>query len=104
MIYGKRVFVTGGAGFIGTHLVERLCGDNEVVVFDSFRRDAIARTPLVNHPNVRLIRGDVRDVAALGEALGEAQIVVHLASIAGVDTVRKNPVLTMEVSLIGTYN
>lgn len=104
MISGKRVLLTGGAGFIGSHLAERLAADNDVVIFDTFRRDAVSRTPLASHPRVQLVRGDVRDAAALQEACRGAQLVAHLASIAGVDTVLKNPVLTMETCLIGTYN
>jgi len=104
VIEGKRILVTGGAGFIGSHLVERLCATNELVVFDTFRRDAIGKTALAQHPHVRLLTGDVRDAAAVEAAAAGAALVVHLASIAGVDTVMRNPVLTMEVSLIGTYN
>jgi len=100
----KRIVVTGGAGFIGSHLVERLCDDNDIVVLDTFRRDAIGHTALGRHPRVQLVQGDVRDRAQVDEVCAGANIVVHLASIAGVDTVMKNPVLTMEVSLIGTYN
>jgi UDP-glucose 4-epimerase len=53
---------------------------------------------------VKLVRGDVLDAEALRTAASDADIVVHMASIAGVDTVLKNPVLTMKVSLLGTYN
>jgi nucleoside-diphosphate-sugar epimerase len=104
MISGQTIFLTGGAGFIGTSLVRRLCENNTCVVYDLLRRNALAAAGLDKHPNVKLIQGDVRDYAALAEAMKGADYVVHLASIAGVDTVLKNPVLTMEIALEGTIN
>ena len=104
MIRDRTVLLTGGAGFIGTHLVERLHRDNRCVVFDSLRRNALSRTGLADHDNVRLVEGDVRDADALVAATDGVDTVIHLASVAGVDTVRQNPVLTMEVALLGTYH
>jgi nucleoside-diphosphate-sugar epimerase len=104
MIQGQRVLLTGGAGFIGTALVRRLCESNECVVFDLLRRNALTPAGLDKHANVTLIEGDVRDPAALRKAMEGCGYVVHLASIAGVDTVLKNPVPTMEIALEGTMN
>jgi nucleoside-diphosphate-sugar epimerase len=104
MLSGWRVCITGGAGFIGTHLVERLAAGNRVVVFDNFHRDAISRSGLDKHANVEIVKGDVMDGAALAAAAKGCDAFIHLASIAGVDTVIKNPVLTMKVSMLGTYN
>lgn len=105
MIRDATLLLTGGAGFIGTALTRRLCeGGNRVRIFDNLRRNALAEAGLDTHPNVELIVGDVRDAKALREATRGADYVVHMASIAGVDTVLKNPVLTMEVSLEGTMN
>jgi nucleoside-diphosphate-sugar epimerase len=104
MISGWRVLVTGGAGFIGTHLIERLAPSNRLVVFDNFHRDALTRSGLAANPAVEIVRGDVMDPAAVAAAARDCDAVVHLASIAGVDTVLKHPVLTMKVSMLGTYN
>lgn len=103
MITGSRVLITGGAGFIGSHLAERLLPDNEVVVYDNFRRNALAGAGLEG-PNLTVIKGDVMDKAALTEAMQGCDAVVHMASIAGVDTVLKNPVKTMRIAMIGTDN
>jgi len=104
MIRDERIAITGGAGFIGTKLCAALLDRNRVTVLDSLRRDSLKSSGLVGHPNLTLIRGDVRDRAAVDQALSGATMIVHLASVAGVDTVLTNPVLTMEVSLKGTMN
>jgi nucleoside-diphosphate-sugar epimerase len=104
VIAGRRVLVTGGAGFIGSHLAERLVAENQVVIYDTFRRDALTSTGLAKHPSVTVVKGDVMDRAALGNAMQGCDAVVHMASIAGVDTVLKNPVATMRIAMIGTDN
>lgn len=103
-IEGKRVFVTGGAGFIGSSLIERLADANDVTVFDSFRRNAIAGTRLAEHPRVRLVEGDVLDGEALVRAASGHDLFVHAAAIAGVDTVIANAVATMRINMLGTSN
>ncbi len=104
MIEGATFLITGGAGFIGTGLTRRLVEKNRVRIFDNLRRNALKDAGLADHPNVELMVGDVQDAAALEKATIGADYVVHMASIAGVDTVLKNPVLTMKVSLLGTMN
>src|SRR5262249_43164378 len=104
MLRDATLLLTGGAGFIGTALCRRLLADNRIRVFDNLRRNALASSGLADHPNLELVVGDVRDAAALREAVRGADYVVHMASIAGVDTVLKNPVTTMEISLEGTLN
>ncbi len=105
MIKGKTIFITGGAGFIGSALAERLADENHIIIFDNFKRNSLQDKPiLANHPNVELIRGDVRDRAALAASIDSANIVVHAAAVAGVDSVLRDPVMTMEVNVIGTYN
>ena len=61
-------------------------------------------SPIKDHPNVRLVVGDVMDGQALKKAGRDVQIIIHLAAIAGVDTVMKHPVQTMKVAMIGTQN
>src|SRR5688572_19930072 len=104
MLSGHRVLITGGAGFIGSHLAERLVPANQVVIFDSFRRDALGGTTLADHASVQIVRGDVMDPAAVRAAMAGCDLVVHMASIAGVDTVMKHPVLTMRTAMVGTGN
>jgi nucleoside-diphosphate-sugar epimerase len=103
MLSGRRICITGGAGFIGSHLIERLAPKNRLVVFDNYHRDALTGAGLTG-PNVEIVRGDVLDADAVRRAVEGCDAVVHLASIAGVDTVLTNPVLTMKVSMLGTYH
>jgi UDP-glucose 4-epimerase len=96
--------LTGGAGFIGTTLSRRLIADNEIVVYDNLHRDALGSTELAEHPNLTFVHGDVLDAELIRETARGATHIVHLAAIAGVDTVLESPVRTMRVNLIGTYN
>ncbi len=105
MISNKTIFITGGAGFIGSALAERLVNDNQIIIYDNFRRNSLTRKPeLANHPNVSIVQGDILDCESLQSALDSANLVIHAAAIAGVDTVMRDPVTTMEVNVIGTYN
>ena len=101
---GKRILLTGGAGFIGTTLARRLVAENEVVVVDNLHRDVLTGTDLADHPNLSFVRGDVLDAPLMVDVARGATHIVHLAAIAGVDTVLESPVRTMRVNLIGTYN
>ena len=101
---GKRIVVTGGAGFIGTTLARRLVDENEIVAVDNLHRDTLGGTDLNQHPNFRFVQGDVLDAELLAEVVRGATHLVHAAAIAGVDTVIESPVRTMRVNLIGTYN
>ncbi len=98
------VLITGGAGFIGTRLCGRLLPNNRVRVFDNLKRNALAASPWAEHENLQLLVGDVRDPEAVQNAAQGADYLIHMAAIAGVDTVQKNPVATMEISLEGTLN
>ncbi|MGH3066323.1 MAG: NAD-dependent epimerase/dehydratase family protein, partial [Gaiellaceae bacterium] len=101
---GKRVVITGGAGFIGTTLARRLVDENEIVAVDNLHRDALGSTDLADHPSFTFVEGDVLDAERLGDVIRGATHVVHCAGIAGVDTVLASPVRTMRVNVIGTYN
>lgn len=103
-IEGKHIVITGGAGFIGSTLAGRLADRNRVTLFDNLARNTIQHTGGAQHPNVSLVQGDILDPAAVKRVVAGADIVVHAAAIAGIDTVIKSPVKTMEVNMIGTAN
>ncbi|ALB44176.1 MULTISPECIES: NAD-dependent epimerase/dehydratase family protein [Clostridium] len=106
MISNKKVLLTGGAGFIGTKLCERLSSNNELLIYDNLKRNSIKNTNLLNKDNIKLVKGDILNFNFLKHTIDEFKpnIVIHLAAIAGIDTVIKNPVSTMKVNMIGTYN
>jgi UDP-glucose 4-epimerase len=103
-LQGKRIFVTGGAGFIATTLARTLVDGNDVVALDNLHRDALTATDLADHPNFEFHQADVLDADAVTELARGATHIVHCAAIAGVDTVLESPVRTMRVNVIGTYN
>jgi UDP-glucose 4-epimerase len=104
MIEGKRIFITGGAGFIGSTLAGRLVARNKIVIFDNLARNSIKDRDFKDHPNLTLVEGDILDYDAVRGAMQDADIIVHCAAIAGIDTVIKSPVKTMRVNMIGSAN
>ena len=104
MIKNRKILITGGLGFIGTSLTERLINNNKITVLDNAHRDAMQYTDLKSHKNLAIIRGNVLNRNTVNKAVKKCDFIVHLASIAGVDTVLKMPVTTMTVNIIGTYN
>jgi nucleoside-diphosphate-sugar epimerase len=103
-ISGKNIFISGGAGFIGSALIARLIDDNKIVIYDNFRRNSLNGRRLENHPNLKIIKGDIVDFDDVRRHMAGSKIVIHLAAIAGIDTVIKSPVATMQVNMQGTAN
>jgi len=100
----KKILITGGGGFIGSHIVEALQEYNEITILDDFTQNAIQY--LGDISDITLIKGSVLDRELLTEIEKETDfdIVIHMAAIAGVKFVEGNPTKTMMVNLIGTYN
>lgn len=113
-VAGKQFLVTGGAGFIGSHLVDRLLAQRpaRVVVvdnFDEFYDPQIKRANIadhINNPAYRLVRADIRDYAALNRIFAEQHFdaIIHLAARAGVRQAISEPRLYTEVNINGTMN
>ena len=111
MIFKKRILLTGAAGFIGSNLTRSLLESGKYRVigldnFDSFypREQKEKNTaPFISHPDYRFVEGDVRNMAELA-ALGEIDVIVHLAAKAGVRPSIQDPVLYQDVNVGGTQN
>jgi len=103
-IKDKKIFITGGAGFIGSCLIGNLVEENEIIVFDNLDRNSLQSKTFANHSNLTLIKGDVLDVEQLIDSAHGSDIFVHAAAIAGIDNTVKNPIKTMTVNMIGTAN
>src|SRR6185369_1563051 len=110
----KRILVTGGAGFIGSHLVDQLLaeGGSKVTVIDDFndfyspqiKRSAVK--PHLENPNYKLVEADIRDTDAIANVFadGSFDCVVHLAARAGVRPSLKEPTPNTETNINGTQN
>ena len=100
----KNIFITGGAGFIANTIISRLIESNKITAYDNFHRDTLTNSIFSNHPNLSIIKGDVLDPELLNKSMKGADVVVHAAGIAGIDTVIIDPIKTMKVNMIGTAN
>jgi UDP-glucose 4-epimerase len=98
-----KYIVTGGAGFIGSSIVEAIAGSHEVVVIDNFSSGKLEN--IIGFPDtVRLIKGSITDLSLLMEAFKGADGVFHLAAIASVARSVDDPGATHESNLTGTLN
>lgn len=101
-----RVLITGGAGFIGSHLSERLIGDgHKVTVIDNFSTGSASNiTTLTCSPNFTLVQGSILDVDTLNPLVNKADYVFHLAAAVGVFNIVKFPLNSLLTNIRGTEN
>lgn len=104
MISGHKIFITGGAGFIANQLIARLVEGNEITVYDNFTRDTLTNSRFGTDERIKVVQGDVLEYEHLQKSMRGADIVIHAAAVAGIDTVIRSPVTTMRVNMIGTAN
>jgi len=99
-----KVVVTGGGGFIGSHLVEKLLAIGaEVTVVDNFQHgDKIEH--LRGHENLTIYEGDVRDSELIHRIFKDINMVFHLAAIVGVEQTQMRPLDVLDVEINGTIN
>ena len=97
----RSVIVTGGAGFIGSHLAERLLADGwSVVVIDDFSTGSPANLAAVaGHPNLTIVRAKVSECAQLCDLTARAAFVFHLAAAVGVELILKEPLAAIHTNL-----
>ena len=97
----KKILVTGGAGFIGSHLVEALSKNNKIIVIDKF----LHGNKINNlNKNIKLIKGDVRNYTLMKKYSKNCSCIFHLAALLGIDYVSKNHLETMETEFAGIHN
>lgn len=101
----KKILITGGGGFIGTALAERLVDNNEVILLDTnFDHNAFAFSGLREHKNTKIAKIDILDAPEVARIVKDAQIVVHMAARLGVQQVIHNSLYSLDVNYIGTSN
>jgi nucleoside-diphosphate-sugar epimerase len=102
----ERILITGGAGFIGTHLAQRLIDEgSEITIFDNYRRNSLKSIPtLAENPAIKVVSGDVLDPPSIASAINGADTVIHLAAIAGVTSYYTESLRTLQVNILGTVN
>jgi len=97
-ITDETILITGGAGFIGSHLADALCPDNEVRIFDTFASGVPANCP----DEATVIEGDIRDDAALAAAVDGVDIIFHEGAIVSVARSVDDPTTSHAVNVDGT--
>lgn len=100
----RRILITGGAGFIGSKLIERLSSNRELIIFDNLSRNTLKTTQLASLKGVSVIEGDILDQMALQRVAEGCDTVIHTAAIAGINQTLVSPVNTMLVNMVGTAN
>ncbi|MCC6547250.1 GDP-mannose 4,6-dehydratase [Candidatus Sumerlaeota bacterium] len=102
----ERVLITGGAGFIGSHLCDRLLGDGvQVEIIDDLSTGSIRNVEhLRRNKNFDVTIASILDEAKLAECVDRADAVIHMAAAVGVRLIVENPVRTIETNLNGTEN
>jgi nucleoside-diphosphate-sugar epimerase len=99
----KTILITGGAGFIGSSLAEKLVDHNQLILLDlGFKQKPVEFTRLLKHPNVRTVEGNLVNGIDLRGLCQEADMVVHTAALVGVNRVCNAGRETMETNYVGT--
>jgi UDP-glucose 4-epimerase len=99
MIQDKRILITGGAGFIGSYLVEQLAEMNDVVVLDNLSTGSVANLP---SDSISFVKGSVTNEEIVKRVTAEADVVVHLAAMMGVRRTLERPLDVLTVNIDGT--
>jgi len=102
----KTILITGGGGFIGSHLARKYIEEARIVkILDDFSTGSVSNIRgLLNYRNMKLIRGDIRDKALVDKATEGVDIILHLAAQVHVDKSIVSPRSTFEVNTLGTLN
>lgn len=97
----KNILITGGLGFIGSHLADALLNDNKVVILDNLSTGSVTNLKNPNHENLKIIKEDIRD-ANLDEITSNIDYIFHLAAMASVPLSIDKPLECSEINLNAT--
>ncbi len=108
-----KIVITGGAGFIGSHIAEYYAGQNDVTAYDNLSRGALLQTDMkqktqnvdfLKSIKAKFIKADIRDFETLKKATKGADAIFHTAAQTAVTTSVKDPRTDFEVNALGTFN
>ena len=100
---GAKILVTGGAGFIGSHLVDKLALENEVIVVDNLFTGSLSNLEKSKH-RITFMNGDIRDKELMKDVVMKVEFVFHLAADVGNVRSIEDPLTNMDVNVRGTLN
>ena len=103
VLKGKKILVTGGAGFIGSHIVDRLAPENDVTVLDDLSNSSMEYLAQ-SRDRIEFVKGDLLDKALVGKLVSETEYVFHLAARTSVMGSVKDPLSDMKTNISGTLN
>jgi nucleoside-diphosphate-sugar epimerase len=99
-----KILVTGGAGFIGSHLVDALVSrGHKVIVFDNLSSGKLSNLTNVES-HIEFVKGNIRDLDLLVKILGGCDLVFHMAAMVSVDQTVKEPLISSQINEVGTLN
>ena len=97
-----RVFITGGAGFIGSHLCDALIAQgHQVSILDNMSTGSAANIAHIENA-IEIHQGDIRDVALVEKLMAPADLILHMAAALGVNTILENPIESVSINLTGS--
>ncbi len=100
----QRTLITGGAGFIGSHLAEVLLAQGQqIVVIDDLSTGRLSNIAhLLSHPNFQFVNETIHNETVMDRLVSDCSVIYHLAAAVGVELIIKDPVRTIETNLMGT--
>ncbi len=106
MIKNQKILITGGAGFIGSNLIEHFIHqDNEIICLDNFLTGLRKNIePFINHPKFTLIEGDIRNQEDCKKAVKGVDAIMHQAALGSVPRSINDPKTTNDVNISGFMN
>ena len=101
----QKVLITGGAGYLGSRINSILLEKgHDVTIYDKLIWGINSLLAIADHPNLHVVKGDIRDRELLGQVMADKNVIIHLAAVVGYPACDKDPELAINTNIIGTKN